>query len=44
MFNSFRTGALSQHSQTHLSVLRTFLDVEVDLQPHERGGWVVRLK
>lgn len=33
--SQFRTGPLSMHSQTHLEILKRFLDVRIDVQTNE---------
>ena len=40
--SSFRTGPLSMHSQTHIDVLKTFLDIDVDVQEQADSSFVVR--
>ncbi|MGB7343410.1 MAG: RNA 3'-terminal phosphate cyclase [Pirellulaceae bacterium] len=42
--SSFRTGPLSLHSQTHIDVLKMFLDIEIEVcEDDESGSLVVKL-
>ncbi len=36
----FLTGPLSQHSKTHIDILKTFLDIRIDVVETETGVWV----
>ena len=40
--SEFRTGPLSMHSQTHLDVLKIFLDIQIDVEEAEDQTNVVR--
>lgn len=40
--SSFRTGPLSMHSQTHLDVLKTFLDISVEVEEEAEESFVVK--
>jgi RNA 3'-terminal phosphate cyclase (ATP) len=37
----FRTTTISQHTETHIAVLKQFLNVRIDVQREESGGWKV---
>ena len=39
--SSFRTGPLSMHSQTHIDILKTFLNITVDVAQQDDGSFVV---
>jgi RNA 3'-terminal phosphate cyclase (ATP) len=41
--SEFRTMELSMHSQTHLDVLKRFLDIETSVVQEEAGSVVVRI-
>ncbi len=40
---AFRTLGLSMHSQTHLEILRIFLDIRVEASQQGRDDWLVRI-
>lgn len=40
--SSFRTGPLSMHSQTHIDVLKTFLDIDVTVREEPDASFVVQ--
>ena len=40
--SSFRTGPLSMHSKTHIDVLKTFLQIDVQVHEETHESYVVR--
>ena len=41
--SSFRTGPLSMHSKTHIDVLKTFLEIDIDVQEENHESFLVRI-
>jgi RNA 3'-terminal phosphate cyclase (ATP) len=40
---SFRTISLSRHAMTNVDVIRTFLDVQIEMTRAESGDWLVKM-
>ena len=40
---TFRTTALTDHTATNITVLRTFLNAHIDTQEEPAGGWRIRV-
>ena len=40
--SSFRTGALSSHSETHIEILKRFLDIEITTEAMPDNSVIVR--